>query len=138
MTSNILILKRKTRHIPNLLLNWILHFLSNRKQQTRVDDTLPKELEVWGTVPHGTKLGVLLFLLMIDDLVTATHIFKYVDDTTLYTISNNPQNTIFREAVDHVLAWSKENKMKINAYKTKEILVDFNNNPPMYSECTLM
>ena len=59
---------------------------------------------MWGTVPHGTTLGVLLFLLMIDDLIaTATHTFKYVDDTTLYTISNNFKNTTLQEAADHVL-----------------------------------
>ena len=76
-------------------------------------------------MPQGTRLRVLMVMLMINDLSTPTPTFKYVDDTTLYTITNNHEST-----VSDLDSWSKCNNMKINASKIKEMVVCFNRNPP--------
>ena len=86
-------------------------------------------LQIWGTVPQGTTLGVFLFILMINDLCTNVPTFKYVDDTTIYNISNDPSNTECQSAMNKIIKWSGQNKMKINAKKTKEMLITFMKNP---------
>ena len=81
-------------------------------------------------VPQGTKLRVLMFLLMINDLPTPTPTFKYVDDTTLYTITNNPESTLLQDAVNDVVSWWKWNNTKINASTNMETMVCFNHYTP--------
>ena len=93
----ILIEKLKGYNIPPFLLWWITDFLSDRSQSVKLGDTASSRLQIWGTVPQGTKLGVLLFLLMINDLKTDVPTYKYVDDTTLHRITNDPSDpTIYR------------------------------------------
>lgn len=62
---------------------------------------------------------------MINDLTTSCQTVKYVDDTTIYHVTNDINDSTLQEAVDCALQWSKDNSMKINASKTKEILVSF-------------
>ena len=42
-----------------------------------------------GGVPQGTKLGPLLFIIMLTDLQPVLPVVKYVDDTTVYDVSKN-------------------------------------------------
>ena len=63
---------------------------------------------------------------MINDLHTDIPTYKYVDDTTIYNISNNPQCNKVQQAMDTIMAWSESNSMKVNAKKTKEIFMCFN------------
>ena len=68
---------------------------------------------------------------MIDDLRTLVPTYKYVDDTTLYKVTNDVENTDLQEAVDEIANWSKMNFMKLNTTKTKEMLISFCREPPV-------
>ena len=127
---NILLSKIQKYDIPSFLLHWIADFLSDRSQRVKIGDILSSSLSIWGTVPQGTKMGVLLFLLMIDDLRTLVPTYKYVDDTTLYKVTTDVKNTELQEAVDEIARWSKSNCMKLNTTKTKEMLISFCRQPP--------
>ena len=63
---NILVQKLKSYGIPLFLLHWIQDFLTDRFQQVKIGSFLTEKRNIWGTVPQGTKLGVFLFILMID------------------------------------------------------------------------
>ena len=121
----------KLENIPPFLLHWIADFLSNRSQQVKIGNIFSEKIDIWGTVPQGTKLGVLLFLLMIDDLKTSVPTFKYVDDTTINQISNDPNDQELQVAMNHLYDWSCDNCMKLNTTKTKEMLISFSKDPPI-------
>ena len=76
------------------LLHWIADFLSDWTQRVKLDDVFSRKFQIWGTVPQDTKLGVLLLLLMINDLRTVVPMYKFVDDTILYRISNDVNDTL--------------------------------------------
>ena len=55
---------------------------------------------------------------------------KYVDDTTIYRVTNDTQDQTLQSAVSVATKWSQRNNMKINASKTKEMLITFSKTPP--------
>ena len=68
--SNILMRKLEAMNIPDPILRWLESFLSGRKQRVKIGNIMPAWLDIWGTVPQGTFLGILLFICMINDLKT--------------------------------------------------------------------
>jgi hypothetical protein len=78
INPNILLQKLCQLEIPIFLLHWIMDFLSDRSQKVRVGKAMSAPLDIWGIVPQGTKLGVFLFLLMINDLTTDVPTYIYI------------------------------------------------------------
>ena len=85
LDHNILLKKLKDMEIHPVLLNWpwIANFLTNRQQRTRVGQLFSEWKFINTGVPQGTKLGPLLFLIMINDLAASDETVKFVDDTSL-------------------------------------------------------
>ena len=93
----ILLSKLKLLRLPTTTLNWIIDFLSDRKQRVKLGKDCFSE---WGNVPagvpQGTKLGPWLFIVMINELtLTRSDHAKFVDDLTISdTIPKFSQSSI--------------------------------------------
>ena len=85
-------------------------------------------MKIWGSVPQGTLLGILLFLIMINDLNMPNSSIKYVDDTTVYKLSSQDKmllNNGLQESADVAVSWSQRNEMQLNPKKCKEMVINF-------------
>ena len=83
----------------------------------------------WGpvpaSVPQGTKLGLCLFVLMINNLDTNAQQWKYVDDTTVSEVVVKGREIHVQAIADSVIEWSHENRVQLNADKCKELRISF-------------
>ena len=135
--ANILMQKLADLDIPDCLLRWIECFLMNRRQRVKIGTNYSEWVEIWGNVPQGTLLGVMCFLCLINDLSPASNTIKYVDDTTIYHVSNDPNDTTLQESINEAIEWSSRNSMKIHPTKTKELFICFAKNPPNVPRITI-
>ena len=86
----------------------------------------------WGfvnaCVPQGTKLGPILFIIMINDLELTssnTNHWKYVDDYTMSETININEISTLQSDLDLFETWTKNNNMKLNGIKCKEMIISF-------------
>ena len=110
------------------LAEWICSFLSNRRQSVKIDNFQSD----WGInnagVPQGTKLGPILFIIMINDLELAsssTDHWKYVDDVTISESLKKNEVSVLQSDLNSIERWSVNNNMKLNGKKCKEMMVSF-------------
>ena len=82
-----------------------------------------------GGVPQGTKLGLTLFAVMINKLLSKWHTHsKYVDDTTVFEIIPRISISILDLVVREIHDYCIEHKMKLNLKKCKEMYKKFMTN----------
>ena len=120
---NIVLRKLKNCGAPNFLVRWVASFLSNRQQRVKLGNFNSTWGYLRGSVPQGSCIGPLLFVLMIDDLQPHCHNIKFMDDTTLTEIITKQSK--MQNHLDYVIDWSEMNNMVLNANKTKEIRISF-------------
>ena len=65
---NILITELRKLEVDPVLVSWIAVFLTDRQQAVRIGATLSDWKFLKGGVPQGTKLGVILFTIMTNNL----------------------------------------------------------------------
>ena len=100
-TVNHTILLKKLEHygFRGVPLQWFESYLSARKQFVSVNGHSSDELEIKHCIPQGSVLGLLLFLLYINDLPSISKKFTFylfADDTNIYFESSNLLNTYKR------------------------------------------
>jgi len=122
---NVLLNKFVNCGMPEHVVVWSLDFLSGRKQFVRIADSVSSISVVTAGTPRGTVSRPNDFKLMIYDLHFHLGYVKYVDDTTVFSISNNPCDCSLQEASDYLVYWTNVNGMLINTSKTKEMVIYF-------------
>ena len=128
INHNILIGKLILLGVRRCIIPWICDFLSNRRQLVKIGGFQSAWGSVNGGVPQGTKLGPILFLVMINDLELKsphTSHWKYVDDLTLSeSLSIRDQSTL-QSDLDEIQQWAEQNDMRLNVKKCKEMVISF-------------
>jgi hypothetical protein len=136
-----LINKLRLRRVPDLLINWIVSFLSNRTQSVVINGAKSQLKLVTSGVPQGSVMGPLLFLLYTDDIdqviCEGVTIRKYADDIKLFCAYEN-QNSIaahaaLQSSLDGILRWSEENSLPLNLRKCCTMYFGTNNESTAYS-----
>ena len=124
---NILLEKLYGMGIQPVLSNWIANFLTGREQRSRVGNHLSNWKKTSAGVPQGTKLGPLLFLIMVNDLTVSDDTVKLVDDTTIWEIILKDQVSMSILLLQNTECpdWVSRINMKLNPNKAKEIRVCF-------------
>ena len=109
--------------IPNSVYNWIISFLTNRRQIVRIGADKSNIENINLGIVQGSVLGPFLFIIMLSDLSPISIdncIVKYADDTTLLVPESS--RVTLRQEYHNVKNYAKDNKMKINEKKTKYML----------------
>jgi hypothetical protein len=122
---------------PASIIQWIAEFLTSRQQCVRYHSTCSDWLALSTGVPQGTKLGPILFLVMINDAKpaaqnTSISVFKYVDDMSIVECRKVSECSELQSSLDTLVDWCGSNKMKLNPSKCFQMNVNFSRNPVSY------
>ena len=104
-------------------------YLSNRKQQIKVNSVLSNWADIHKGVPQGSILGPLLFnVFFINDIflfIKDSSLYNYADDNTLSFGSPDFDLLISTLESDsnHLIEWFKINKMQANPDKFQVLAV---------------
>ena len=129
---SILIKKLQVLNVHPCLINWCTDFLHCRYLRVKAGLNKSSWKSIHAGVPKGTKLGPLLFLVMINDLKLYFPLYKYVDDCTLYGTVRKPYISEIQKDLNDLNDWTKNNYMQLNVKKTKELQISFLNDSPCF------
>ena len=137
MRPDLAVSKLLSLNIDRQLVKICMSFLSDRKQQVKVQDSISQLRSSKIGVPQGTILGPLLWNVFVSDLSPLIKHIKYADDTTLYHTVSKDNSTISESTARHVKVtlhndplqnaasytaeWCSENMMILNACKSHTI-----------------
>jgi hypothetical protein len=121
-----LIAKLSQIGIEGETLKLLTSYLANRQQIVVIDGIKSKVQPVAAGVPQGSRLGPLLFLIYINDIVgnLESDIFIFADDTTLSVCAKAPQlaTQILNRDMVKIADWANKWKVIFNPDKSKDIV----------------
>ena len=104
------------------LLQWLVNFLTDRWQCTRVGDRMSDPARIISGVIQGSFIGPLLFLLYVNSLTcvfdndVTCHLFA--DDVKLYTVIKTLTDCpSLQKALDKVYDWSVAHQLPISVWE---------------------
>ena len=120
----VLLFKLRQNGINGKLINLLKSYLSNRKQRVHINGSESDWGEIEYGVPQGSVLGPLLFLIYINDLEIGikSHIKFFADDTSLFSIVNDPNTSAceLNHDLKLISQWALQWKMSFNPDPTKQ------------------
>lgn len=115
--------------IRGMVIEWLRSYLKDRTQQVQFNNKWSKLMTTEYGVPQGSVLGPLLFIVYINDIIKicpeGCSIKMFADDTLIYVTgeSSAELESKMNMAFTIVEEWMNINKLKMNAGKTKYMIV---------------
>ena len=128
--------KLKSLGLNSSLCNWILDFLTERRQVVKMGTMTSAPLTLSTGAPQGCVLSPLLYSLYTHDCVASfntNQVIKFADDTTVIGLITNDDETAYRREVEILELWCQENNLALNVDKTKELIIDYRRPPRAHS-----
>ena len=108
------------------LISWISASPTDRQQAVRISATLSDWKFLKGDVPQGTKLGVILFKIMTNNLLADWHLrVKFVDNTSAIEILPRNSISLLNSIVSGIHKFPMDHNMRLNPIKCKEMFINF-------------
>lgn len=129
------ILAERLRSIQSIdpdLICWLMDFLTERLQHVKVNSVSSDVLFSFTRSPQGCVLSPLLLVLYTNNCQSQylrRYILKFSDNLVIVSLlsSDDPDHgRVVAEFTD----WCRTSFLNINVSKTKEMTIDFRNNPP--------
>ena len=125
----VLVIELRYLSVHPVLINWTKAFLTNRTQAVRIGGTISDLKSPKGGIPQGTKLGVILFTIMTNNLLRSWKLrIKLVDDTTALEIIPRNSISLLNFAANDIHRFSVDHRMRLNLVKCKDMLINFMHN----------
>ena len=113
-----LVAKLKTACSDCRIINWIIDYLSGRKQRVVIRGEKSQRLNVYSGVPQGSVIGPILFLIYINDLPTGIKSKIFADDTKMASkVDTVEDEEIVNDGLEALQNWSITNGMKFDVDK---------------------
>ena len=126
VSHRVLFSKLKDVDINPYILNWLISFISNRKQRVVVDNIITEYIDITRGVSQGTVLGPILFSLMINDIKPispSSLLVKFADDITVSIPVRAEDSNIAESEGNSIMEWAEKNQMTLNLKKTWEMIL---------------
>ena len=126
--------------IGGKLLSWFSDYLSNRYQRVVLPGAVSDLSSINAGVPQGSILGLLLFLVYINDIVNdiESNINLFADDTSLSLVVGDPDTTgaILQTDINRITDWA--NRWLVKFYPSKsESLINLANVTNLFTQSFL-
>ncbi|KAH7696774.1 RNA-directed DNA polymerase from mobile element jockey-like protein [Aphelenchoides avenae] len=124
--------------IDGYLLQWVRFFLTGRESKVRIGKTFSNAFEPSSSVPQGSVLGPLLFLVyvadVVDVLVLPCVLRCYADDVNIAAeIRSDSDREALQASVNNLVAWSDRNDLPLSGPKCNVLHLGPNNRKHGYT-----
>ena len=129
VSHDLILRKLKTQYnIDGTLLKFFTEYLRCRKQRVIMENVVSESVDLLSSVPQGSILGPLLFVLFINDIYANidkdTNIALYADDTKIWRdINSEADCEILQNDINSLSMWSRNNKMSFHPDKYKALSI---------------
>ena len=123
---NGLLAKLKQAGVSGSFHKLLESYLSDRIARTMVEGVPSSDTKITAGVPQGSRLGPILFILYINDLVQGLNCMPHIfaDDTTLLAVGKTTHETVLclNQDLQRISRWAKLWKVRFNGDKSKDLI----------------